>query len=335
MAEWATGSRNLDEGVGLGYLVGGPRRVTINSQPETACTTRHHSPQPSTQSRAGSICTTWHGSPQLRADPPDVRPQSSEGGSAVAGTSSNPFGDLPPPPPLRPPPACPNPAHYPSAALRGRSDERGPARSRSKTRSASRAISAASSYSRASGEEADVTLREQDDDDDDYRAISNAALNGGEASDSRGKGQRPQLRAGRSLTRLQADRKAACNTARPSAPLVPSVTSTGAIRGNRGNLTVTYFNVGEPKIGSPLQEHHIAWLRNQPGMILIGSEVSESMEEGLKRETVEGVTAAEARSSGQRERKTSYKYLTLRLDLPKVASFIAVRDRCAHSLTLK
>ena len=57
MADWAAG---------LGF--GRDRRVTINSQPRTAATTRHPSPQP----RAGSIA-----SPQLRTDLLDGLPQNS------------------------------------------------------------------------------------------------------------------------------------------------------------------------------------------------------------------------------------------------------------------
>ena len=125
--------------------------------------------------------------------------------------------------------------------------------------------------------------------------------------------------------------KAHSNT-RDVAPPMARIVSTKAEAGAAtGNFVITYFNVGEPADGSPLEEHHIDWIRRNPGQILVASEVSKSMEAGLQRPTVEG-RKAEDTDDGI-EVKTRYKYITLRMELDKVATMIAVRERSALAIT--
>jgi hypothetical protein len=94
-----------------------------------------------------------------------------------------------------------------------------------------------------------------------------------------------------------------------------------------GNLVVSFFNFGElGKAKEELMHHLIHMLRTQPGMVIGGSEVSKEVEMGLRQPAVAGDRA--------RDVKPQYEYLTARLQLPKGATFIAVRANCAESITV-
>jgi hypothetical protein len=138
----------------------------------------------------------------------------------------------------------------------------------------------------------------------------------------------PQSRA--SMQDARALEKAHSNTRDVDPPTALIVSTNAEVAAATGNFGITYFNVGEPAKGSPLEEHHIDWIRRNPGQILVGSEVSESMEAGIQRPTVEGRKGAEAEDGI--EVKTRYRYLTLRMDLEKGATMIAVRERSATAI---
>ena len=138
----------------------------------------------------------------------------------------------------------------------------------------------------------------------------------------------PQSRA--SMQDARALEKAHSNTRDVDPPTALIVSTNAEVAAATGNFGITYFNVGEPAKGSPLEEHHIDWIRRNPGQILVGSEVSESMEAGIQRTTVEGRKAGKAGDGI--EVKTRYRYLTLRMDLEKTATMIAVRERSATAI---
>ena len=108
-----------------------------------------------------------------------------------------------------------------------------------------------------------------------------------------------------------------------------------------GNVAATYFNFGEQgKNTRGLEQHYIRWLRQNPGFILGGSEVSESYTVGLMAEEVEaqepppavaGSTPPAVAGKKDRSKATEYKYMVEVMEGDKPCC-VAVRTRMAESL---
>ena len=105
-----------------------------------------------------------------------------------------------------------------------------------------------------------------------------------------------------------------------------------------GNVTATYINFGQQgKDNKDLERHLIRWLRQNPGFIIGGSEISQSYKDGLEADevpalppTVVGSTPAVA-GSKDRSQTMEYKYIVEIMDCDKPC-MVAVRARVAETL---
>ena len=105
-----------------------------------------------------------------------------------------------------------------------------------------------------------------------------------------------------------------------------------------GNVTATYINFGQQGKGNKnLERHLIRWLRQNPGFIIGGSEISQSYKDGLEADevpalppTVVGSTPAVA-GSKDRSQTMEYKYIVEIMNCDKPC-MVAVRARVAETL---